>query len=155
MGSRSPSRNDDVGVQTHANHGRSYSRDVGAENNEAIPGMGAYHNARDFAAQGTWPMQSMTPGDGEDDGWNDDRSQRPHVQYPYDNSMGTTPAHMDTLSTISTADIPSVRRRSTVRSGIFKTVDDFQDFDVGGPGWHRTQAFYNRLPGSYANYDVV
>ncbi|CCC11435.1 unnamed protein product [Sordaria macrospora k-hell] len=50
--------------------------------------------------------------------------------------MGTTPLLMDTLSTASNADLPSVCRRSTVRSGIFKTVDDFQDFDVGGPGWH-------------------
>ncbi|KAL0473966.1 hypothetical protein QR685DRAFT_569966 [Neurospora intermedia] len=80
MGSRSPSHIENLGVQNYAGHGRSHSRDFVAENNEAIPNVGKYHNARDFAALGARPAPSMTPEGA--------------------------------------------------------TVDDFQDFDVGGPGWH-------------------
>lgn len=69
--------------------------------------------------------------------------------------MGTNSVRMDIPSTVSTADLPNVRRRSTIRSGIFKTVDDFQDFDVGGPGWHRMLISYTRLPKSHANYDSM
>lgn len=100
------------------------------------------HHSRDLGAQGTWPALTMTAeeayGDGQDERSKDDQSPRPHVHHPYDSSMGTTAVLMDTRSATSTPDLPSVRRRSTVRSGIFKTVDDFEDFDVGGPGWHRT-----------------
>ncbi|EGO57381.1 hypothetical protein NEUTE1DRAFT_80870 [Neurospora tetrasperma FGSC 2508] len=140
MGSRSPSHVDNLGVQNYAGHGRSHSHDFVAENNEAIPNVGKYHNARDFAALGPRPAPSMTlegaVGDGEGGRLSDDRWSRPHVYYPFDNTMGTNPVRMDIRSTVSTADLPNVCRRSTVRSGIFKTVDDFQDFDVGGPGWH-------------------
>ncbi|KHE84641.1 hypothetical protein GE21DRAFT_3941 [Neurospora crassa] len=140
MGSRSPSHVDNLGVQNYAGRDRSRSRDFVAENNEAIPDVGKYHNARDFAALETRPAPSMTlegaVGDGEGGRLSDDQWSRPHVYYPFDNPMGTNPVRMDIPSTVSTADLPNVRRRSTVRSGIFKTVDDFQDFDVGGPGWH-------------------
>ena len=146
-------------MQNNAGHGPRPSRDL-AENNEAIPGVGTYHKAHDFAApQGAWPAPAMTPeeadGHGADESSNDGRSPRPHVPYPYDSSLGTTPALMDTRSTTSDVDLSTVRRRSTVRSGIFKTVDDFQDFDVGGPGWHRTQTFYNQALGCYANNDSL
>ncbi|KAK3956946.1 hypothetical protein QBC32DRAFT_57138 [Pseudoneurospora amorphoporcata] len=140
MRSRSPSPKDDVDVQNHTGHGRSHSRDPLAKNNEVVPGAGAYYNARDFAVRGTLPVPPINPkaaaGDGDDDRSDDNRSKTPHVHYPYDNLMDTTPARMDTWSTISAMDLPNLRRRSTVRSGIFKTVDDFHDFDVGGPGWH-------------------
>lgn len=157
MGSRSPSPNDDVSPQSTTDRGQGYSRDVGAGNHEPPPGLGPFHNAWDFAAQGVRPMPSMIPkgvdGNGEDGGSNGDRLPRPHVHYQDDNSMDTNPVRMDTLSTVSSADLPRVRRRSTVRSSIFKTVDDFQDFDVGGPGWHRTQTSTIDFPGLHADYD--
>ena len=143
MASRSPSRDDQSSMQNHAGHGRSHSLDLGGGKDEAIPDVGSHHKVRDFAAQGTWSSPFMTPegayGDREVGRPNDNRSDRPHVHYPDGSFVGTAPTRIDTRSsTVSTADFPSVRRRSTVRSGNFKTVDDFQDFDVGGPGWHRT-----------------
>lgn len=83
MGSRSPSHIENLGVQNYAGHGRSHSRDFVAENNEAIPNVGKYHNARDFAALGARPAPSMTPegavGDGEGGRLSDDRWSRPYA----------------------------------------------------------------------------
>ncbi|GAB1320863.1 Magnesium and cobalt transporter CorA [Madurella fahalii] len=113
--------------------------DADSANNNGVEADSA---ARDFAATPLPPPSSpLDPGDATGSRTNEDT--RSHYALNIEPGLadtantgsvpdptGQTRGRSDTLAPMS----PSIRRR-TGRTGTFKTVDDFQDFEVG-PGWH-------------------